>query len=68
MKKTLLAILATVAMVACSNDEIVREAAPEAIGFDNAFINIDFIDSARQWLRRLHLGKYTLNQLKLIHD
>ena len=39
MKKTLLAILATVAMVACSNDEIVREAAPEAIGFDNAFIN-----------------------------
>ena len=39
MKKTLLAILATVAMVACSNDEIVREAAPEAIGFDNAFVN-----------------------------
>lgn len=39
MKKTLLAILATVAMVACSNDEIVREAAPEAIGFDNAFID-----------------------------
>lgn len=38
MKKTLLAILATVAMVACSNDEIVREAAPEAIGFDNAFV------------------------------
>lgn len=39
MKKTLLAILATVAMVACSNDEIVRQAAPEAIGFDNAFVN-----------------------------
>ena len=39
MKKTLFAILATVAMVACSNDEIVREAAPEAIGFDNAFVN-----------------------------
>ena len=39
MKMTLLAILATVAMVACSNDEIVREAAPEAIGFDNAFVN-----------------------------
>ena len=39
MKKTLLAILATVAIVACSNDEIVREAAPEAIGFDNAFVN-----------------------------
>ena len=39
MKKTLLAILATVAMVACSNNEIVREAAPEAIGFDNAFVN-----------------------------
>lgn len=39
MKKALFAILATVAMVACSNDEIVREAAPEAIGFDNAFVN-----------------------------
>ena len=34
MKKALFAILATVAMVACSNDEIVREAAPEAISFD----------------------------------
>ena len=39
MKKTLLAILATVAMVACSNDEIVREAAPEAISFENVFVD-----------------------------
>ena len=34
MKKALFAILATVAMVACSNDEVVRQAAPEAISFD----------------------------------
>ena len=39
MKKTLLAIAAMVAMVACNNDYVVKEAAPEAIGFDNAFVN-----------------------------
>ena len=67
MKKIFVAMLALAAATACSNDELVS-VNQEAIGFDNAFINIDFIDSARQWLRRLHLGKYTLNQLKLIHD
>ena len=39
MKKALLAILATVAMVACSNDEVVRQAAPEAISFENVFVD-----------------------------
>ena len=39
MKKALFAILATVAMVACSNDEVVRQAAPEAISFENVFVD-----------------------------
>ena len=39
MKKTLFAIGAMVAMVACSNDFVVKEAAQEAIGFDNAFVD-----------------------------
>lgn len=39
MKKTLFAIGAMVAMVACSNDFVVKETAPEAIGFDNAFVD-----------------------------
>lgn len=39
MKKTLFAIGAMVAMVACSNDYVVKEAAQEAIGFDNAFVD-----------------------------
>lgn len=34
MKKILFATLATVAMVACSNDELISQAAPEAITFD----------------------------------
>lgn len=34
MKKILIATLATVAMVACSNDELISQAAPEAITFD----------------------------------
>ncbi len=38
MKKTLLMIAAAFAFVACSNDETVFQAEPEAIGFDNAFI------------------------------
>ena len=38
MKKTLLMIAAAFAFVACSNDEIILQAQPEAIGFDNAFI------------------------------
>lgn len=39
MKKTLLAIAAMVAMVACNNDYVVKEAAPEAISFDNVFVD-----------------------------
>lgn len=39
MKKTIFAIIATAAMVACSNDEIISQAAPEAIGFNNAFVD-----------------------------
>ena len=39
MKKTILAILAAAAMVACSNDEFVKVADKEAIAFDNAFVN-----------------------------
>lgn len=38
MKKTLLLIAAAVALVACSNEETVRQSAREAIGFDNAFV------------------------------
>ena len=38
MKKTLLMIAAAFAFVACSNDETLFQAEPEAIGFDNAFI------------------------------
>lgn len=38
MKKTLLLVAAAVALVACSNEETVRQSAPEAIGFDNAFV------------------------------
>lgn len=38
MKKTLLMIAAAFAFVACSNDETILQAQPEAIGFDNAFI------------------------------
>ena len=38
MKKTLLMIAAAFAFVACSNDETILQAEPEAIGFDNAFI------------------------------
>ncbi len=38
MKKTLLMISAAFAFVACSNDETILQAQPEAIGFDNAFI------------------------------
>lgn len=34
MKKILIATLATLAMVACSNDELISQAAPEAITFD----------------------------------
>ena len=34
MKKILFATLATIAMVACSNDELISQAAPEAITFD----------------------------------
>lgn len=34
MKKILFATLATLAMVACSNDELISQAAPEAITFD----------------------------------
>lgn len=39
MKKTLFAIGAMVAMVACSNDFVVKEAAQEAIGFENMFVD-----------------------------
>ena len=39
MKKTLLAIAAMVAMVACNNDYVVKEAAPEAISFDGIFVD-----------------------------
>lgn len=39
MKKTLLAIAAMVAMVACNNDYVVKEAAPEAISFENMFVD-----------------------------
>ena len=38
MKKTLLLVAAAVALVACSNEETVHQSAPEAIGFDNAFV------------------------------
>lgn len=38
MKKTLLLVAAAVALVACSNEETVRQSAREAIGFDNAFV------------------------------
>lgn len=38
MKKTLLLIAAAFAFVACSNDETILQAQPEAIGFDNGFI------------------------------
>lgn len=38
MKKTLLIIATALAFVACSNEETVRQTAPEAIGFDNAFV------------------------------
>lgn len=38
MRKTIFAILAAVAMVACSNDELVN-ADREAIAFDNAFVD-----------------------------
>ena len=38
MKKTLLLVAAAFAFVACSNDETILQAQPEAIGFDNAFI------------------------------
>ncbi len=38
MKKTLLLVATAVALVACSNEETVRQSAPEAIGFDNAFV------------------------------
>ena len=39
MKKlfTILAVAAT--LVSCAKEDVVREAAPEAIGFDNAFVN-----------------------------
>ncbi len=39
MKKTLFAIAAMVAMVACNNDYVVKETAQEAIGFDNMFVD-----------------------------
>ena len=39
MKKTIIAILAAAAMVACSNDEFVKVADKEAIAFDKAFVN-----------------------------
>ena len=39
MKKTIIAILAAAAMVACSNDEFVKVADKEAIAFDKAFVD-----------------------------
>ena len=38
MKKTLLLVAAAVALVACSNEDTLVQQAPEAIGFDNAFV------------------------------
>ena len=38
MKKTLLIVAAAVALVACSNEDTLVQQAPEAIGFDNAFV------------------------------
>ena len=38
MKKTLLLVAAAVALVACSKEETLVQQAPEAIGFDNAFV------------------------------
>lgn len=50
MKKILIATLATVAMVACSNDELISQAAPEAITFDT------FVENST---RAAYDGSYT---------
>lgn len=55
MKKILFATLATVAMVACSNDELISQAAPEAITFDS------FVENAT---RSVVDPSLTLNGLK----
>ena len=39
MKKIIFAIMAVVAMVACSNDEVILQAANEAIGFSDTFVD-----------------------------
>lgn len=39
MKKILFAVVALVAMASCATEEIVSSAAPEAIGFDSAFVD-----------------------------
>lgn len=39
MKKILFAVVALVAMASCATEDIVSSAAPEAIGFDSAFVD-----------------------------
>lgn len=56
MKKTLFAIAAMVAMVACNNDYVVKEAAPEAIEFDGIFVDNS--------TRVAYDGSYTVSTLE----